>query len=168
MSRPQTPGVVRMLFTVSLLSPTGRMRVTPTGQIVPEGGEYLTDKDVRKLEWGVEEVRRILGHEPMKSRVIKVSDPQVPSGPLLRNWVLKNAKGNNHWAGSCRMGNREDVDKGIVVDEDLVVRGTKNLMVADASIMPRITNGNVHSTVVLIGKKAAGIIANGIGGKREE
>ena len=64
------------------------------------------------------------------------------------------------------MGNSEDPDPAIVVDEDLIVRGTKNLMVADASVMPFVTNGNVHSTVCVIGRKGAEIIVNGAGGER--
>lgn len=42
-----------------------------------------------------------------------------------------------------------------VLDEELLVRGTTNLYVADASAIPIIPNGNVHSTVTIIASMAA-------------
>lgn len=42
-----------------------------------------------------------------------------------------------------------------VLDEELLVRGTSNLYVADASAIPIIPNGNVHSTVTIIASMAA-------------
>jgi hypothetical protein len=41
-----------------------------------------------------------------------------------------------------------------VLTEELLVRGTTNLYVADASAIPRIPNGNVHSTVVVVASMA--------------
>ncbi len=35
------------------------------------------------------------------------------------------------------------------------MHGVANLMVADASIMPRVTTGNTHAPSILIGEKAA-------------
>ena len=45
-----------------------------------------------------------------------------------------------------------------VVDPRLNVYGTRNLKVADASIIPTIPNGNVHSTVVMVSSHAAELI----------
>lgn len=45
-----------------------------------------------------------------------------------------------------------------VLDENLIVRGTTNLYVADASAIPVIPNGNVHSTVTVVASMAAEII----------
>jgi choline dehydrogenase len=46
-------------------------------------------------------------------------------------------------------------DDAAVVDADLNVRGVAGLVVADASAIPRIPNGNVHSTVLVFASRAA-------------
>jgi len=60
-----------------------------------------------------------------------------------------------HPVGTCRMG----TDSASVVTPQLEVRGVRGLRVADASVMPTITRGHTHAPSVLIGAKAADLIA---------
>jgi choline dehydrogenase len=60
-----------------------------------------------------------------------------------------------HPVGTCRMG----TDGASVVTPELEVRGVRGLRVADASVMPIITRGHIHAPSVLIGAKAADLIA---------
>jgi len=60
-----------------------------------------------------------------------------------------------HITGTCKMGS----DQSSVVDAALQVHGISNLRVADASIMPRITSGNTNAPSILVGAKAADMIA---------
>jgi choline dehydrogenase len=60
-----------------------------------------------------------------------------------------------HPAGTCKMG----VDSDAVVDPELRVHGIAGLRVADASIMPTVTTGNTNAPCVMIGEKAATLIA---------
>ena len=49
-------------------------------------------------------------------------------------------------------------DPEAVVDPQLRVHGVRGLRVADASIMPRITNCNLNSSCIMIGEKASDLI----------
>jgi choline dehydrogenase len=61
-----------------------------------------------------------------------------------------------HLTSTCRMGD--------VVDERLRVNGVAGLRVADASIMPNVTSGNTNAPSIMIGEKAAEMLAadNGV------
>jgi choline dehydrogenase-like flavoprotein len=52
-------------------------------------------------------------------------------------------------------------DDRSVVDPQLKVRGVQSLRIADASVMPTIIRGHTHAPVVVIGEKAADLIAAG-------
>ncbi|KAJ3540462.1 hypothetical protein NM208_g5055 [Fusarium decemcellulare] len=60
-----------------------------------------------------------------------------------------------HCCGTAAMFPR---DKGGVVDINLIVYGTENLGVVDASIFPLIPRGNILSSVYAVAEKAAHII----------
>ncbi len=76
---------------------------------------------------------------------------QPPSNALLENTALHFSHTTYHVSCTCRIGS--------VVDPRLRVYGVKNLRVADASVMPEITSGNINATVIMIGEKAAEIVA---------
>lgn len=74
-----------------------------------------------------------------------------PSDALLENTALHFSHTTYHVSCTCRIGS--------VVDPRLRVIGVRNLRVADASVMPEITSGNINAVVIMIGEKAAEIIA---------
>ena len=61
-----------------------------------------------------------------------------------------------HPVGTAKMG--RDDDPMAVVDARLALRGYDNVIVADASVMPRIVSGNTHAPVVMIAERAADVI----------
>ena len=69
----------------------------------------------------------------------------------LSRYLVANAGTIYHPSGTCRMGS----DAASVVDPELRVRGVQSLRVADASIMPSITSGNLNAPSMMIGEKAA-------------
>jgi choline dehydrogenase len=72
----------------------------------------------------------------------------------LREWVINNIGSYYHFAGSCKMG----VDRLAVVDPQLKVHGVDCLRVVDGSVIPTIPSANPHTTIVMIGERAADFI----------
>ena len=69
----------------------------------------------------------------------------------LDDFIRDTAETLYHPAGTCRMGQ----DDLAVVDSRLRVRGTDNLRVIDASVMPSIVTGHPNAAVVMIAERAA-------------
>ncbi|KAK6330350.1 hypothetical protein TWF696_003446 [Orbilia brochopaga] len=78
----------------------------------------------------------------------------------IRDFVRTATQTCWHSAGTAGMRRRED---GGVVDNKLNVYGVEGLKIADLSIMPKMVGGNVYSTALLVGEKAACIIAEELG-----
>jgi len=76
-----------------------------------------------------------------------------------KKYVLDTAITTFHTCGTAAMLPK---DKGGVVNEKLVVYGTNNLRVVDASIFPLIPRGNILSSVYAVAEKAADIIKLGL------
>ncbi|KAL1615622.1 hypothetical protein SLS54_008889 [Diplodia seriata] len=68
-----------------------------------------------------------------------------------------------HPAGTCAMMPRE---LGGVVDSRLVVHGTRNVRVVDASVFPLEPLGNIQATVYAVAEKAADIIKRDAGSQK--
>jgi choline dehydrogenase-like flavoprotein len=75
----------------------------------------------------------------------------VPSDELLEDLARHYALTVYHATSTCRMGS--------VVDAELRVMGVDRLRVADASVMPNVTSGNTNAPTIMIGEKAAELIA---------
>lgn len=68
-------------------------------------------------------------------------------------FVREHAESAYHPCGTCRMGSADDPMS--VVDPQARVIGVERLRVADSSIFPRITNGNLNGPSIMVGEKAA-------------
>ena len=72
-----------------------------------------------------------------------------------KDYVRRTALSTYHPAGTCAMLPRSE---GGVVDNHLIVYGTRNVRVVDASIMPLIPRSNLQSTVYAVAERAADLI----------
>ena len=72
-----------------------------------------------------------------------------------KDYVRTTALSSYHPVGTCAMLPRSE---GGVVDSRLIVYGTSNLRVVDASIMPLIPRSNTQSTVYAVAERAADLI----------
>ena len=79
-----------------------------------------------------------------------------PSDALIEDLALHFSLTVYHHSCTCRIG--------AVVDPRLRVLGVGKLRVADASVMPNVTSGNTNAPSIMIGEKAAEMIAadNGV------
>lgn len=80
--------------------------------------------------------------------------PEVISDADIDAYVRENANSAYHPCGTCKIGE----DPMAVVDPALRVYGIEKLRVADASVMPTITNGNINAPSLMIGERAAALI----------
>ena len=77
----------------------------------------------------------------------------VQSDADLDAFIRTEVESAYHPCGTCRMGAIDD--PGAVVDPECRVIGVAGLRVADSSIIPRITNGNLNAPSILVGEKAS-------------
>jgi choline dehydrogenase len=78
-------------------------------------------------------------------------DGDEPSDALLEDFALHFSLTVYHPTSTCRIGD--------VVDPRLRVLGVGRLRVADASVMPGVIAGNTNAPTIMIGEKAAEMIA---------
>ncbi len=71
----------------------------------------------------------------------------------LDGFIRAHAESAYHPCGTCKMGAADD--PMAVVDPQTRVIGVEGLRVADSSIFPRITNGNLNGPSILVGEKAS-------------
>jgi choline dehydrogenase len=81
--------------------------------------------------------------------------PGLRTKDALRDYARRAVITYHHQVGTCKMG----IDEAAVVDPELRVYGVEGLRVADASVMPAVTSGNTHAPSMMIGEKAADLVA---------
>lgn len=123
---------------------------------------YFTDPegyDERTIVDGLRIAREVAATEPFASWIAR----EIAPGPGLTTDQELSAYGRAvhhtvyHPAGTCRMGATDD--PLAVVDPRLRLRGFSNVRVADASVLPTMTSVNPVVAVLMIGEKAADLIA---------
>lgn len=83
----------------------------------------------------------------------------VKSDEELDAFIAEHAESAYHPCGTCKMGRVDD--PMAVVDPECRVIGVEGLRVADSSIFPRITNGNLNGPSIMVGEKASDHILGG-------
>jgi choline dehydrogenase-like flavoprotein len=82
-------------------------------------------------------------------------EDEAPSDALLEDIARHYSLTVYHLCSTCRIGS--------VVDHELRVKGVARLRVADASVMPNIVSGNTNAASIMIGERAAELIAGSHG-----
>ncbi|MHA7883043.1 choline dehydrogenase [Nitratireductor rhodophyticola] len=111
--------------------------------------------DWRDFRHAIRLTREIFSQDaftPYRGREIAPGET-VQSDEELDAFIRAHAESAYHPCGTCRMGAPDDAMS--VVDAECRVIGVEGLRVADSSIFPRITNGNLNGPSIMVGEKAA-------------
>jgi choline dehydrogenase len=117
---------------------------------------YLEDlEDQKILIEGIKISRKLMNSAALSPYFEHEVYPgkHIHSDEELLNVARERSNTAYHLVGSCRMA--PNSDKTSVVDNNLRVRGFKNLRVVDASVMPMIPSSNVNAAVLAIAEKIA-------------
>jgi choline dehydrogenase len=90
--------------------------------------------------------------DPFRGKEIQPG-AEVQDDAALDDFIREEAESAYHPCGTCRIGAADD--PMAVVDPECRVIGVDGLRVADSSIFPRITNGNLNAPSIMVGEKAA-------------
>ncbi|CAL8097220.1 unnamed protein product [Orchesella dallaii] len=159
-----------ILVTLGLPKSRGFIRLkdnNPLSQPIIDP-QYFTDAQDADIKAMVKGVQLIVDLYENTTALQKLDAHLPPTNlPGCENYVLRSPEyyecfvktvtiTNYHPAASCPMG--RPYDPNAVVDSQLRVIGVKGLRVADASVMPYVTNTNTNAPSIMIGEMCADMV----------
>lgn len=112
-----------------------------------------TDEDWEDFRRCIRLTREIFDQEafaPYRGKELQPGEA-AKSDADLDAAICAHAESAYHPCGTCKMGSADD--PMAVVDPEGRVIGVEGLRVADSSIFPRITNGNLNAPSIMVGEK---------------
>ena len=156
------PPAAGHVLVASAMTPDSRGSVAlasadPQAAPLIDPGFLRDGRDLDRLEAGLLMIREAAASAAFSPAQTTEAWPgaEVRTSAGLRDYIRRTVDSYHHPVGTCRMG----PDAGAVVDLELRVRGITGLRVADASVMPVITNAHPAATVLAIAERAADLIA---------
>ncbi|NND20326.1 MAG: choline dehydrogenase [Silicimonas sp.] len=145
---------------------TGPMRSASRGDVTLKSGDPLVAPAIRfnymsqPSDWeefrtAIRLTREIFAQSAFADYADRAISPadDVTTDAQIDDFVREHAESAYHPCGTCRMGAAGD--SHAVVDPECRVIGVDGLRVADSSIFPQITNGNLNGPSIMVGEKAA-------------
>lgn len=113
------------------------------------------DSDWEDFRTCIRLTREIFGQNAFSPYVKHEIQPgaALQSDDELDGFIREHAESAYHPCGTAKMGSVDD--PMAVVDPTCKVIGIEGLRVADSSIFPRITNGNLNGPSIMVGEKAS-------------
>lgn len=151
---PLSRGTIRLASA----DPMVRPRIDPN---------YLAvDADVEPLVWALKLAHRLIHTRALQKLGATMDTTPAEhckqhafaTDPYWRCLVRYHTRGENHHAGTCKMG--PATDPAAVVDPQLRVHNVNGVRVVDASVIPLQPNSNPIAPIVMIAEKAAQFIKN--------
>ncbi|MEO5620748.1 MAG: choline dehydrogenase [Cypionkella sp.] len=145
---------------------TGPMRSASRGAVTLRSGDpadkprilfnYMSQaSDWEDFRTTIRLTREIFTQPAMAAHVKREIQPgmDLNSDADLDAFLKEHVESAYHPCGTCRMGRSDD--PMAVVDPECRVIGVEGLRVADSSIFPQVTNGNLNGPSIMTGEKAA-------------
>lgn len=145
---------------VCLLNPKSRGTIKISGPsmddpLLIDPNFYGEESDLEEMVKGFKLTQTLMQSEAFKSMIKEdLFTANVHTDEEIRQVLRDRSDTVYHPVGSCKMG----VDEMAVVDPRLRVYGIQNLRVVDASIMPKVVNGNTNAPAIMIAEKAVDMI----------
>lgn len=160
---PKQDAVASMTIGVNVTQPqsTGQIRLrSKRPEVAPEiAPGYLNhEADLAGTLVGIRLARELAERSPLAEsiRLELIPGDKRSSDDALTRAIGRYAQTLYHPVGTCRIGQVADS----VIDHNFAVRGSSNLWVVDASILPGPTVGNPNATVMTLAWWAAERIAH--------
>ncbi len=144
----------------------GPMRSSSRGEVTLQSADpkaapniffnYMsTEQDWEDFRACIRLTREIFAQEAMQPFVKSEIQPgaDLQTDDEIDSFIREHAESAYHPCGTCKMGSVDDPNA--VVDCECRVIGVDGLRVADSSIFPRITNGNLNGPSIMTGEKAS-------------
>ncbi len=114
-----------------------------------------TEQDWEDFRACIRLTREVFAQEAFEPFVKSEIQPgaHLVSDDEIDGFIREHAESAYHPCGTCRMGAADDPMS--VVDPECRVIGVDGLRLADSSVFPRITNGNLNAPSIMVGEKAA-------------
>jgi choline dehydrogenase len=148
---------------------TGPMRSKSRGAVSLRSGNPADDPVIRfnymshPEDWEdfrtcIRLTREVFAQEAFKPFVKHEIQPgaEMQTDAELDSFIAEHAESAYHPCGTCKMGAVDD--PMAVVDPQARVIGVEGLRVADSSIFPRITNGNLNAPSIMVGEKVSDLL----------
>jgi len=119
-----------------------------------EESDQPDGNDVQSVVDGVQLALEIYARLKRQGVVAEVLDPS-PSADLHK--FVRDSAWGHHASCTCKIGANDD--PMAVLDQELRVRGAKNLRVVDASVFPRIPGLFILTSIYMVSEKASDVIS---------
>lgn len=134
----------------------GYVKATSSNMVDPPKIQFnymSNEEDWQDMKRGIEVARQTMRQPAMKD----IAGEEIMPGKDadLDEYIRQHVESAYHPCGTCRMGRSPNENDKAVVDNEGRVFGVDGLRVADASVFPSITNGNLNAPVIMVAEKMA-------------
>lgn len=158
---------LRPIYLISKCRGTVKLRsADPNDKPVIDPNYLCNEDEIAALIDVIRILKRLMNSPTMKKSVIQFdAEEHENCNSLLKDsncyWrcrIKQHTLGENHHAGTCKMG--PTGDPTAVTDPLFRVHGIPNLRVVDAAIMPSPINSNPIAPIIMFAEKASDLIKN--------